>query len=95
MIRAKDGYDWLNPSDNPIYKIGGSRIMHQLVIQLAVQSKDDPTMPWITEFFAKYWIRPEATMKSIARSRSGSAKFLNLVVFTKELTLEEELHCCL
>lgn len=65
IIRGKDGYDWVNPRNDPTYH--GHRLWHQLVLHLPVEAKDDTTLPWITPFLAKYWFDEEARLKRIDR----------------------------
>jgi hypothetical protein len=92
MFRGKDGYSWFNPNEDPTYKVGGAHLMHQLVIQLPVNFKDDPTLPWFTEFLTKYWFDKEARLARVARSTiaRGQANFLDLVIFTKEISVVTE-----
>jgi hypothetical protein len=92
LFRSKDGYDWINPKDEPIYNFGGPKLWHQLIIQLPVEVKDDTTLPWFSEFLAKYWFDQEARLKKFVRSSvSGAqARFLDLVVFAKESSMAVE-----
>lgn len=92
MTRGKDGYEWVNPKNEQMYDQGGLKLWHQLVIQLAVEPKDDPMLPWFTQFLAKYWFDQEAKLRGFARSSGAAAqaKFLDVVVFAKESSIAME-----
>jgi hypothetical protein len=92
MTRGKDGYEWVNPKNEQMYNLGGQNLWHQLVIQLPVETKDDPTLPWFTPFLAKYWFDQEARLRGFARSSAAGAhaKFLDVVVFAKESSIAME-----
>lgn len=92
ITRGKDGYDWINPKDDPTYNNGGPKLWHQLVLQLPVETKDDTTLPWLTTFLAKYWFDPEARLKRFARASTvrSKARFLDLVIFAKTSSIEME-----
>jgi hypothetical protein len=70
-----------------------------LVIQLPVEVKDEDetTLPWITEFLARYWFDQEARLKRFARSSvyAAQAKFVDVAVFAKTASAQMEHPPCL
>ena len=92
LYRARDGYEWMNPTDDPIYKLGGVQKWHQLVIQYAVQPKDDPNYGWMKTFLRRYFFDEEGRIGRIARtSTSGAgANFADVIFFAKEASAERE-----
>lgn len=89
---AKDGYPWMNPGDNPIYKPGGKIYLHQILIQLPILSKDDPNIEWISAFLRKYWYIDEGRIERVGRTSPDSdiSKFLDIVLFFSQAMPEAE-----
>lgn len=83
---AKDGYDWMASSDEEVYKRGGSRYLHQLMIQLPIKVKDDPNVQWIAAFLKKYWFMDEGKLQRTGRmaAHSNDSEFLDVVLFCYE-----------
>lgn len=75
-----------------MYNFGGSRLWHQLVINVPVEIDDDATLPWFAKFLAKYWFDQEARLKKFARSSTTGAiaRFLDVVVFAKQASIAME-----
>jgi hypothetical protein len=83
----------MNPSDDPVYINGGVLRWHQLVIQYAVQPKDDPNYEWMKSFLRRYYFDEEGRVHNIARSSpstSFGAKFADIIFFAKEASTAEE-----
>jgi hypothetical protein len=82
----------MNPKEDPVYKTGGIRYTHQLIIQVATIPKTDPNIDWIQAFLTRFFFMVEATLPSVARSsiNQSNAKFLDVVVFMKMASLEDE-----
>jgi L-amino acid N-acyltransferase YncA len=81
---AKDGYSWLNPKDDPVYKSGGTQYWHQLIIQYPVKMENDPNQNWMTDFLSKYWFLEEIRLKRMGRTAintSSILEFLDVILF--------------
>ena len=92
LQRAKDGYDWMDPKNDPIYVCGGIQKLHQLVIQYAIEQKNDPNYVWMKRFLRRYFFDEEGRIHRIARSQASGpgAKFADVVFFCKEVAAENE-----
>ncbi|KAF7879163.1 hypothetical protein EAF04_000362 [Stromatinia cepivora] len=89
---SHDGYDWLNPDNDPAYGHGCGARCHQLLIEVPVLRKDDPNYDWIKSFLRKFWFLEEFRLNCVGRSsvlhRAG--EWLDVVHFQKELEHEAE-----
>jgi hypothetical protein len=86
---AKDGYSWMNPKDDPVYKPGGTQYWHQLIIRFPIKTKDDPNEKWMTDFLSKYWFLEEIRLKRIARTATDTSsplEFLDVLLYCNVAT---------
>jgi hypothetical protein len=90
--RARDGYDWMNLTDDPVYKSGGAQKWHQLIIQYAVEQKDDPNYEWMKNFLRRYFFDEEGRICRVARSSTSGpgAKFADIIFFCKQASADTE-----
>lgn len=79
---AKDGYDWYNPNEHPVYKNGGGRQCHQIIAEYAT-FKGDPNFEWTQKFLEKFSFRKVGTIDSAGRSApyARELKWLDVVIF--------------
>jgi spore coat polysaccharide biosynthesis predicted glycosyltransferase SpsG len=96
FISAKDGYDWVNPKNDKIYLPGGISYYHSLLLQIPV-IHGEKIPQWQNQFLTQYWFEEEAVLKCVGRTIStmelGVAKFLDMVIYTKEVTPMTEFTC--
>jgi L-amino acid N-acyltransferase YncA len=90
----KSASSWVNPDNDEVYEAGGGGNWHQLLVQLPVQHKDDPTYPWFKRFMlSKFFFREEARLSAVGRSSSHQGKaavWLDLVFFQAEAAHGDE-----
>jgi hypothetical protein len=83
----------MNPTDDPVYSPGGVQRWHQILIQFAVQPKDDPNYERMKNFLRRYFFDEECRLRRIARSSvegPGSPNFTDIVFFAKEASSSTE-----
>lgn len=82
----------MNPADDPVYKSGGVQKFHQLIIQYAVEQKNDLNYQWMKNFLRRYFFDEGGRLQRIARSSpaGAEAKFADVVFFQKEVAAGNE-----
>lgn len=83
----------MNPTDDPVYNPGGVQRWHQILIQFAVQPKDDPNYERMKNFLHRYFFDEEGRLRRIARSSvegPESPNFADIVFFAKEASASTE-----
>lgn len=87
-----DGYDWLNPNNDPAYGHGCGARCHQMLIEVPVLKKNDPNYEWMKIFLRKFWFMDEFKLRSISRTSVAerAGEWLDVVHFQKELEHEDE-----
>jgi L-amino acid N-acyltransferase YncA len=92
----KNGCPWINPDNDPVHEPNGCGLVHQMIMQVPVLKKNDPTLPWLSKFlYNKFWFKEENRFKSVARSsiKQGAAHMLDLAILQCELLHEAEFDC--
>ncbi|RDW83217.1 hypothetical protein BP5796_04708 [Coleophoma crateriformis] len=79
---AKDGYDWYNPSEHPVYKSGGGRQCHQIVANY-MTFNGDPNLEWVQKLLEEFSFKKVGTIESAGRSApcARELKWLDAVIF--------------
>ncbi|KAI9646073.1 hypothetical protein NHQ30_005512 [Ciborinia camelliae] len=87
-----DGYDWLNPDNDPAYGLGCGARCHQMLIEVPVLTKNDPNYEWMKNFLRKFWFMEEFRLKSVGRTNVAKreGEWLDVVHFQKQLEHEAE-----
>jgi hypothetical protein len=82
----------MNPNNDPVYQHGGVHKVHQLVIQYAIEQKNESNYQWMKNFLRRYFFDEEGRIHGLARSQASGpgAKFADVVFFCKELATENE-----
>jgi L-amino acid N-acyltransferase YncA len=92
----KNGCEFVNPNNDPVYKTGGSGMWHILNFRLPSQKKNDLDLMWISGWLkSKFAFYETARLKSWVRSSKaqGPCKFLDVVILQAEALQAEEIEC--
>ncbi|KAI9735392.1 MAG: hypothetical protein M1818_006587 [Claussenomyces sp. TS43310] len=96
MHGGKDGYDWSNPQNDPVYHNQGGtgpRRFHQLLIERRIETKNDPDHAWMKKWLrSSFFFDQVALFRSTARTSPNSvpARWLDVVLFQYEAASELE-----
>ena len=77
----------MDPANDPIYLPGGVQRWHQIIIQFAVQPKNDPNYERMRDFLRRYFFDEEGRISRIGRSSvngPSSPSFADIIFFVKE-----------
>ena len=89
---GKDGYDWINHTNDPSYEIGRGGRCYEAFFQLPIiaeqEKTKDPNYEWIKAFLGKFYFVESARILCDGRSNniSGNGKWLDVVHFQLETT---------
>jgi L-amino acid N-acyltransferase YncA len=89
----KNACPWINPASDPIHEPNGCGLIHQMIMMVPVEKKDDPNFPWLSNWlYNKFWFKEENRMKSVARSAvaHNTGRMLDVAVLQCELLHEAE-----
>lgn len=91
----RNGCSWINATDNRVNESSGGGLFHQVLFQVPVEPKDDPTIDWLSKFLFKFYFKENdpkdrKRLKAVCRSPTtgNGAHFLDLAIFQYE-TLQD------